>query len=128
VKACPISAITKREKDGIVVIDREKCIGKDECGCKCLKVCPWDSPQFSNKLNAKMEKCDLCLDRLEKGQQTICVESCPMYALNVGPMEDLQEKYGNTTKAEGFLNNDKIKPSILLKPKKEKKFLNPELK
>ena len=118
VKACPTNSITKRERDGIVVINREKCIGRDECGFKCLKVCPWDSPQFSNELNAKMEKCDLCLDRLEKGQQTICVEACPMYALDVGHIEKLQEKYGKNRKAEGFLNNDKIKPSIVLKQKR----------
>ncbi|MHA1507604.1 MAG: hypothetical protein ACTSO6_02750 [Promethearchaeota archaeon] len=49
-KACPTSAITKRMKDEIVV-DSEKCIGRDECGFKCLKVCPWDSPQFSNEIN-----------------------------------------------------------------------------
>jgi len=88
-----------------------------ECGFKCLKVCIWDSPQFSNELNSKMEKCDLCLDRLERGQQTICVEACPMYALDVGPMEKLQEKHGNIVETEGFLNNDKIKPSIIFKPK-----------
>ena len=117
VKACPTNAIVKREKDGIVVVDREKCIGKDDCGFKCLKVCPWDSPQFSNELNSKMEKCDLCLDRLEKEQQTICVEACPMYALGVGSIEELQKKYGNNIKAEGFLYNDKIKPSIIFKPK-----------
>lgn len=120
VKACPTSAIMKREKDGIVVVDRDKCIGKDECGFKCLKVCNWDSPQFSNELNSKMEKCDLCLDRLERGQQTICVEACPMYALDVGPIEKLQEKYGNIVETEGFFNNDKIKPSIIFTPKQGK--------
>jgi anaerobic dimethyl sulfoxide reductase subunit B (iron-sulfur subunit) len=118
VKACPTSAIMKREKDGIVIIKQEKCIGKDECGSKCLKVCPWDSPQFSSESNSKMEKCDLCLDRLEKGKQTICVEACPMYALDVGPMEKLHEKYGTVIEAEGFFKNEKIKPSILFKPKK----------
>ena len=120
-KACPTSAIKKREEDGIVVVDREKCVGKDECGFKCLKVCPWDAPQFSDELNSKMEKCDLCLDRLEKGEQTICVEACPMYALDAGSMEELQEKYGNNVEAEGFLNNDKVKPSIVLKHKKVKR-------
>ncbi|MHA2290338.1 MAG: 4Fe-4S dicluster domain-containing protein [Promethearchaeota archaeon] len=128
VKACPVSAITKREKDGVVLINRDLCLGNTECGSKCLIVCPWDAPQFSNEVNSKMEKCDLCLDRLEKGQQTICVEACPMHALDVGTLEELQKKYGNRFEAVGFLNNDKIKPSIFLKPKKENKFLNSELK
>ena len=32
VTACPAEAITKREEDGIVVVDREKCVGRDQCG------------------------------------------------------------------------------------------------
>jgi hypothetical protein len=46
------------------------------------------------------------------------VEACPMYALDVGTMEQLQEKYGNIVEAEGFLNNDKVKPSIIFTPKR----------
>lgn len=117
IKACPTSAITKRESDGIVVVDQETCLGKNECGAKCLKVCSWDSPQFKAESNAKMRKCDLCLERLEQGQQTICVEACPMYALDVGSVEQLQQKYGSNTNAIGFKNNNKIKPSIIFKSK-----------
>ena len=29
VSACPVNAITKREQDGVVVVDREACLGKD---------------------------------------------------------------------------------------------------
>jgi NADPH-dependent glutamate synthase beta subunit-like oxidoreductase len=32
VYACPADAISKREEDGIVVVDREKCRGRDHCG------------------------------------------------------------------------------------------------
>ncbi|MFW9782121.1 MAG: 4Fe-4S dicluster domain-containing protein, partial [Candidatus Heimdallarchaeota archaeon] len=39
VKICPTIAITKRDSDGIVLVDQEKCIGKEECGSKCLKAC-----------------------------------------------------------------------------------------
>ncbi len=32
---CPADAITKRAEDGIVVVDQEKCLGRDACGvCK----------------------------------------------------------------------------------------------
>ncbi|MFW9969024.1 MAG: 4Fe-4S dicluster domain-containing protein [Candidatus Odinarchaeota archaeon] len=116
-KACPVEAIIKREIDGIVTVDSKKCIGKKECGARCLKVCPWDIPQFGSDENAKMEKCNFCLERLEQGKQTICVEACPMYALDAGPMNELHEKYGNIIKAEGFKTFEKYNPSIIFKPK-----------
>ena len=120
VKACPVNAITKRETDGIVIVDEKLCLGKTECGSKCLKVCPWDAPQFGSNENAKMRKCNLCIERLEKGKQTICVEACPLYALDVDSIEKLQQKYGNIHTAEGFKDNEKIRPSIIFKPKKLK--------
>ena len=41
VKACPVSAITKRQEDGIVTVDREVCIGGEKCKFACLKACPY---------------------------------------------------------------------------------------
>lgn len=40
VEICPAEAISKREEDGIVVVDREKCVGRDECGTPCSHECP----------------------------------------------------------------------------------------
>jgi anaerobic dimethyl sulfoxide reductase subunit B (iron-sulfur subunit) len=117
IKACPVNAIVKRETDGIVIVNEDICLGKTECGSKCLKVCPWDAPQFRNDENAKMRKCNLCFDRLEKGKQTICVDSCPMYALDVGLMEELEQKYGKNVSAEGFQYKEQFKPSIIFKSK-----------
>ena len=117
VKACPTEAIIKRQSDGIVIVNSEKCLGKNDCGSKCLKVCPWDIPQFRSEENAKMEKCNFCLERLEQGQQTICVEACPMYAIDAGSIDELIEKYGDITEAEGFKYSNIIKPSIIFKPK-----------
>ena len=118
VKACPTNAINKREKDGIVIVNSEKCLGYKECGAKCLNVCPWNAPQFLNHEKAKMEKCNLCFERLEKGKQAICVEACPMFALDVGPIEDLKQKYIYTMETEGFKSKDNYKPSIIFNPKK----------
>jgi anaerobic dimethyl sulfoxide reductase subunit B (iron-sulfur subunit) len=60
VDACSASAITKRKQDGIVVVDREACLGRDQCQL-CLESCPYDAPQFGAEESAKMQKCDLCL-------------------------------------------------------------------
>lgn len=70
VKVCPTKAHYKRAEDGLVVIDRDKCIG---CGM-CAQACPYGAPQLDEKAR-KMMKCDGCLDRLEKGGAPICVEA-----------------------------------------------------
>ena len=36
VAACPEKAIVKRASDGVVTVDREKCIGNTRCPSKCL--------------------------------------------------------------------------------------------
>jgi len=114
IKVCPTQAIIKRDSDGIVLVDQKKCLGKRVCGAKCLKACPYDAPQFSSE-DAKMSKCDLCYDRLEQGQQTICVEACPMYALDVDTIDELHKKYGTNADIHGFRYNVKIKPSVVYK-------------
>ena len=117
VDACPANAITKREQDGVVVVDREACLGKD-CGI-CLEVCPYQAPQFGAEDDAKMQKCTLCYKRLGKNKKPICVDACPMQALDAGPIEELQAKYGNTRQAEGFTYSVEMAPSVIFKPKKD---------
>ena len=124
IKACPVEAITKREADGVVVVDSEICLGKDEC-LKCLKACPYDAPQFGAERSAKMQKCHFCLDRLAQGQKPACVEACPLRALDTGPIEDLKARYGDSTEAEGFTYKRKLRPSLVLKPKKDTKNIFP---
>lgn len=118
VQACPEKAISKRPDDGIVVVDRKRCAGTGQCPQKCLKACPWDAPQFSDEPDAKMQKCQLCVERLQEGRQPICVEACPMFALDIGPMDELRVKYGAVTEAEGFKQFERFRPSTIFKPKK----------
>lgn len=116
VPACPVNAVKKRKEDGIVTVDREKCLGKDECEL-CLEACPYKAPQFGAEKNAKMQKCDLCLDRWQEGKKPICVAGCPMRALDAGPIEEMQAKYGDSKEATGFVYVEEMKPSVVLKPK-----------
>ena len=83
VKTCPVKAIAKRAEDGIVVVDREKCIG-----CKiCLKSCPFGTPQFGT--DGKMQKCDMCLGLVELGKEAPpCAETCPTKALTLAKMDE----------------------------------------
>lgn len=81
-EACPTGAISKRAEDGIVVVDRGKCNGCQECA----SACPYKVPQFG--ADGTMQKCDFCLER---GQEPACVATCPAEALHYGTMEELSE-------------------------------------
>lgn len=71
VAACPSGAIYKREKDGIVLIDQDKCRGWREC----VSACPYKKIYF-NWERKKSEKCVFCYPLIEDGKATICSESC----------------------------------------------------
>jgi len=91
-EACTNRAIYKDEKYGAVLVDTDKCKGERDC----WKACPYGTPQFAgDEPGLKMSKCNMCMDRLEQGNQPICVLSCSMRALEFGPIEELREKYGD---------------------------------
>jgi anaerobic dimethyl sulfoxide reductase subunit B (iron-sulfur subunit) len=115
---CPVEAITKRVEDGIVVVDREICLGKEQCGL-CRKACPYEAPQFGAEANPRMQKCDLCQNRLAEGKIPICALSCPMEAIDTGPLDDLQAKYGDVRETEGFTYSEELAPAVLFKPKRD---------
>ena len=71
VAACPSGAIYKREEDGIVLIDQEKCRGWR----MCVSGCPYKKIYF-NWSSGKSEKCTFCYPRIESGQPTVCSETC----------------------------------------------------
>jgi len=118
-EVCPAGAITKREQDGIVVVDEDACTA-----CEiCRDACPYAAPQFGAEADARMQKCNLCLERIAEGNKPVCVEGCPMRALDAGPLEELQAKYGNTSEAEGFIYDKELSPSVVFKPRKNVKNL-----
>ena len=96
--------------------EAERCLNC--AGHLCKDVCPYSAPQFADEEKAKMQKCDLCVDRWPEGKKPICVESCPMRALDAGPIEDLQEKYDGEKDASGFVYSQIAEPAIINNPKK----------
>ncbi len=71
VASCPSGAIYKREEDGVVLIDQEKCRGWRMCvsGCPYKKI-------YYNWESGKSEKCTFCYPRIESGMPTVCSETC----------------------------------------------------
>ena len=118
VPACPAGAITKLTENGIVVVAREACLGRDGCGGACLSACPYEAPQFREAENPKMEKCDLCLERWPEGRKPICVEACPTRALDAGPLEELRCRYGDCREGELFTYYAESGPSVNFKPRR----------
>ncbi len=118
ISACPVGAIRKRDEDGIVVVAQEVCLGHDNCDM-CSQSCHYGAPQFGAEDNAKMQKCDFCEARWVQGKKPICVDACPMRALDAGPAHELKAKYRGNKEATGFVYFPKIGPSIIFKPKRE---------
>jgi anaerobic dimethyl sulfoxide reductase subunit B (iron-sulfur subunit) len=116
--ACPPGAISKRVSDGVVLVDAQACLGESECGAKCRKACPYDAPQFGEEDNAKMQKCNLCADRLGRGSLPSCVEACPTRALDAGDIESLRKTYGDCGEAPGFSRSARTRPAVVFTPKK----------
>lgn len=116
VTACPYDAISKRTEDGIVIVDRDACIGEDDCG-ECLEACPYGALRFGREENPRVQKCDFCLERWFQDKPPICVASCPTRALDAGPIEEIEAKYGSIRQAEGFEYDENLRPSVLFKPK-----------
>ena len=84
---CPEAAITKREPDGIVVVDPGRCTG-----CQaCQDACPFSVPQYG--ADGQMQKCDLCYQQVDLGTHAPpCVATCPTAALAVRPMSGEDKK------------------------------------
>ncbi|MCA2015527.1 nitrate reductase subunit beta [Vibrio tritonius] len=71
VASCPSGTIYKREEDGIVLIDQDKCRGWR----MCVSGCPYKKIYFNWK-SGKSEKCIFCYPRIEAGMPTVCSETC----------------------------------------------------
>jgi Fe-S-cluster-containing dehydrogenase component len=122
---CPTGA-THRLDNGIVKVDKDKCIG-----CRvCMFACPYSARYFNEgepksyypetqptpyekvrrgeHLKGTVEKCDFCSDRVVAGEEPACVAVCPTKVRTFGDMDDPQseirrmisEKTGTQLKAE----------------------------
>lgn len=87
--ACTAACLTKamyKTPEGSVIWRGNKCMG-----CRyCMVSCPFDVPKFEYfSSNPKIEKCDMCFDRLKEGKMPACAEQCPTEAIVFGTRRDL---------------------------------------
>ena len=85
-ESCPVEAIT-RTVQGIVLIDRDLCIG-----CKaCVEACPFGAMQFDDE-NDLAVKCDMCVDRQSEGKGPACAAVCPAGCIFWGDARNRTER------------------------------------
>jgi len=115
VDVCPVEA-TWKEKDGIVVVDYNWCIGCRYCEAACpyhARRFNWEKPEIpkeeinpnqsylSNRIRPQgvMEKCTFCLHKTRKGEMPACLEACPTGARVFGnlldPKSDIRKVLAN---------------------------------
>ncbi len=116
VQVCPTGAMHKGE-DGVVLIDPDKCIG-----CRyCEWACPYGAPQYDESIG-KMTKCDFCQDLVAEGKNPVCVDACPMRALEFGELDELRAKYGDVNAIEPLPASNITEPSLVITPHKDAQF------
>jgi nitrate reductase / nitrite oxidoreductase, beta subunit len=71
VASCPSGALYKREEDGIVLVDQQRCRGWRYC----ISGCPYKKVYFNWK-TGRSEKCIFCYPRIEAGMPTLCAHTC----------------------------------------------------
>ncbi|ALU11421.1 4Fe-4S ferredoxin [Ignicoccus islandicus DSM 13165] len=100
VSVCPTAA-TYQTKEGIVLVNKEKCI---LCGA-CIVACPYGARSVDPS-SYTVDKCTFCYHRITKGQKPACVETCPTGARMFGDLDDPNDPIREKVR-EGVLGTPK---------------------
>lgn len=86
VAGCMFKALKKESPTGVVTWTAKLCVG-----CRyCEIACPYHIPKFQwEGFNPNIVKCELCKERLAKGEQPACTEVCPKNAVIFGKRGEL---------------------------------------
>ena len=106
---CPTTAMHKDPETGLVTVDADKCIG---CGY-CEMACPYGNPSV-DRVAGHSVKCTGCASRVAEGKAPLCVESCPMRALEFGDIDELRSRYGSNASLAPLPVPDHTDPNIVV--------------
>jgi molybdopterin-containing oxidoreductase family iron-sulfur binding subunit len=148
VKVCPVDATFKR-KDGIVLIDSDRCVGCRFCMAACpysSRVFNWEAPMIEKEIAAQpyacetsvpqkkgtVGKCDFCPDMVRQGSLPHCVSACPNGVFFFGDILEDSVTNGSETFRFSDLIKDKsgyrlmedlgTKPSVYYLPPVNRNF------
>lgn len=111
VEGCPTGAM-HISYDGTVQHDDTKCIG-----CKyCVWNCPYGVPQYVEK-TGMVDKCNMCQDLQDKGQNPACIDACVMRCLEIVDSDEVEKDYSFVKDLPILPKSSITNPSILVKPK-----------
>ena len=82
VQVCPVGA-TYQTDDGVVLVDRNWCIG---CGY-CIMACPY-GVRFFHPVHKVADKCNFCYHRISQGMEPACVDCCAFGARRLANLKD----------------------------------------
>lgn len=110
-KVCPTGAMQKSDETGLVTVDADRCIG---CGY-CHMACPYNAPKVDREKGHTV-KCDGCAERVAAGQKPICVEACPLRALDFGTKDEMTRAHGDSEVADiaPLPQKDYTHPNLLI--------------
>jgi tetrathionate reductase subunit B len=119
---------TYKRPDGIVLVDKHRCVG---CGA-CVDLCPYEvrflnPAKKTTSLDAvsdhPADKCTLCQHRLDAGLVPACVNTCQANARIIG---DLNDPNSNISKLLKKKKTNVLLPSEGTNPKCSYVALNPK--
>ncbi len=108
VQVCPVGA-TFSTKDGVVLVDANRCIG---CGY-CIQACPYGA-RYLHPESRIAQKCFFCYHRVVQDLLPACVEVCPTQARIFG---DLKSKASRLVRFARMNKIHVLKPSLNTEPK-----------